>query len=116
MQYFGINNPNGLSGADPDGDGQTNYFEYVATTIPTDASSKFRLNIDLISGRPTYRDIRFSPLSEKRVYTVEERPLADLGIFIPTIGPLNEAGGERIITDTNAVGAAKFYRVNIGFP
>ena len=28
VQYFGINNPNGLSGADPDGDGQTNYFEY----------------------------------------------------------------------------------------
>ena len=116
VQYFGENNPNALSGADPDGDGQTNYFEYVATTIPTDASSKFRLNIDPVNGQPTYRDIRFSPLSVKRVYTVQERPLVDLGLFTPTLGPLNEVGGERIITDTNAVGAAKFYRVNIDFP
>ena len=116
VQYFGENNVNAFPGIDADGDGQTNYFEYVATTIPTDADSKFRFSINTVPGRPTFRDLRFSPVSVLRDYTVESRPVVGAGIFDPLTGLISDAGIERTVTDTNAVGAEKFYRVRIKFP
>lgn len=115
VQYFGLNNANAGPGFDPDGDGQTNYFEYVATTVPTNALSKFRLNIASVPSLP-WVNLRFSPIAEKRIYTVEARPLVSSGLFGAIVGNTNDVGGERIFTDTNAVGTSKFYRVNIGFP
>jgi len=116
VQYFGENNPNAFPGIDADGDGQTNYFEYVATTIPTDADSKFRFSINAVPGRPTFRDLRFSPVSVLRDYAVESRPTVDAGAFNPLTGLISDAGIERTVTDTNAAGAEKFYRVRIKFP
>lgn len=115
VQYFGLNNANAGPGFDPDGDGQTNYFEYVATTIPTNSLSKFRLNIASVPSLP-WVNLRFSPIAEKRLYTVEARPLVDSGLFGAIVGNTNDVGGERIFTDTNASGTSKFYRVNIEFP
>jgi len=114
VQYFGLNNPNAGPGFDPDGDGQTNYFEYVATTIPTNASSKFRLNID--PAPDPWKNLRFSPVAEKRLYTVESRLLVNSGIFGAILGNTNDSAGERTFTDTNALSGTKFYRVRIEFP
>ena len=115
VQYFGLNSLNAGPGLDPDGDGQTNYFEYVATTIPTDGTSKFRLNIAPVPGRP-WMDVRFSPVSEKRLYTVVGRPLVDTGIFNTILGDIVDNGTERTLTDTNALGTTKYYKVRIEFP
>jgi hypothetical protein len=115
VQYFGLNSLLAGPGLDPDGDGQTNYFEYVATTIPTDGTSKFRLNVAPVPGRP-WMDVRFSPVSEKRIYTVVGRPLVETGVFNTVLGNIVDNGTERTLTDTNALGITKFYRVSIEFP
>ena len=115
VQYFGLNSLLAGPGQDPDGDGQTNYFEYVATTIPTDGTSKFRLNIAPVPGRP-WVDVRFSPVSEKRNYTVVGRPLVDTGVFNTVLGNILDNGTERTLTDTNALGLSRYYKVRIEFP
>lgn len=45
VQYFGCtnNNPSAAANADPDGDGQNNYAEFLARTDPTTNASVFRL-------------------------------------------------------------------------
>ena len=45
VQYFGCtnNNPSALTTADPDGDGQNNYSEFLSRTDPTTNASVFRL-------------------------------------------------------------------------
>jgi len=116
VQYFGVNNLNAQPGRDPDGDGQTNYFEYVATTIPTDANSRFRLSISNIVAPPNRKAIVFSPRSASRLYTVEARPRVESGPFQTVTGLVNDAASVRTVTDTNAVSSNKFYRVKIEFP
>jgi hypothetical protein len=114
--HFGLNNPNAGPGFDPDGDGQTNYFEYVATTIPTDGNSRFRLGISNVIGQPIRKAITFSPRVGSRVYTVEGRPRVDTGPFLTITGLVSDAASIRTVTDTNAVTPDKFYRVKIEFP
>jgi len=116
VQYFGLNNPNALGGLDPDGDGQTNRFEYIAGTIPTDANSKFRLSISNVVGVANQRAIQFSPRFVTRTYTPQYRPLVHTGAFLSLTGIVSDVGDVRTVTDTNAGSAAKFYRVGITYP
>ena len=41
-EYFGLNNPQAAPGADPDGDGENNAFEFTAGLGPTDPASPSR--------------------------------------------------------------------------
>lgn len=116
VQYFGLDNSNAKPGLDPDGDGQTNFFEYVATTIPTDGASRFRLGISNVVGQPLRKAITFSPRAGSRLYTVEGRARVDSGPFLTVTGLVSDAGNIRTVTDTNAVDTNKFYRVRIEFP
>jgi hypothetical protein len=115
VQFFGLNNPAARPGADPDGDGQTNFFEYVATTLPTDAQSRFRLSV---SNTPLahQKAITFSPRSPTRTYTPERRDSLGDGSFQPFTGAILDAGSTRTITDTNATSTNRFYRVRIELP
>jgi hypothetical protein len=116
VQYFGLNNASAGPGQDPDGDGQTNKFEYVAGTIPTDVTSKFRLSISNVVGQTNQRAIQFSPRFASRTYTPQFRPLVHSGTFLTLTGIVSDAATVRTVTDTNAGGAAKFYRVRIDYP
>lgn len=114
--YFGIGNANAAPGRDPDGDGQTNYFEYVANTIPTDSNSLFRLRIDRVSGKPAWKNLVFSPRYASRTYTPLYRTSIAGGTWAPLIGTVGDAGSERTVTDLDASGDTKFYRVQITVP
>jgi hypothetical protein len=116
VQYFGQNNANAQPGQDPDADGQTNRFEYVAGTIPTDAASKFRLNISNVVGQANQRALQFSPRFPTRTYTPVARAFVDSGTFLNVTGIVSDAGTVRTVTDTNANGATKIYRVRIDYP
>ena len=50
--YFGsgANSGPGADGADPDGDGLTNLFEFVAGLTPTDSASRFNQRIEAVPG------------------------------------------------------------------
>lgn len=116
VQYFGLNNVNAGPGFDPDADGQNNLFEYTAMTIPTDANSRFRMWIELVTGQPTYRNIRFNPYMAQRSYAVVRRPNVDSGSFVNVPGIMTPAGGGATFTDTNATANTEFYRVSITIP
>lgn len=114
-QYFGLANPNAAPGQDPDGDGQTNAFEYTAGLIPTDPTSRFNLAIQPVPDQPTRKNLIFSPRHDTASYTVEAS--TDLAHWSPlTAFTTTDAGPQRTVTDLAATTAAKFYRVTIVRP
>ena len=116
VQYFGLS-ANGLAGRDPDGDGQTNGFEYVAGTIPTNAASKFNLRIDNVAGHADQKAIIFSPRYGDRSYTTLWRTNVATGSFAALSGSTtNDSGPERTITDLHATNTTRFYRIQITLP
>ncbi len=117
VQFFGKDSPDACPGCDPDGDAQNNRFEYIAGTVPVDAASKFRLEVSLVPGQPTQRDIVFSPRLSTRSYEVQSAP--DLGAALFTVLPgttTSDFGQTRTVRDNNAVDGFRFYRVSISFP
>ncbi len=117
--YFGIGNPNAGPGIDFDGDGQSNFFEYVAGLIPTDSNSNFSLSIANVPGLPAHKDIIFEPRFTNRTYEVLATPdLNNPAGLVPLAGspPLTDLGQQRTVTDTNANQSGKAYGINIYFP
>ncbi len=117
VQHFGENNPAGLASADPDGDGQSNGYEETVGSIPTDASSYFRFRIERVPGSGDRMNLIFSPRVAGRSYVVQSRPGAATGAFVD-LGAVSvaDAGAVRTVTDLNAAGTNKFYRVRITKP
>lgn len=117
VQYFGVNNPLALAGQDPDGDGQTNRYEYIVGTIPTDPNSLFRLRIETVPGQPTRKNLIFSPRFPSRTYTPEFRLNVEAGPFalIPMTSTA-DAGIERTVTDLQAIDPRRTYRIRVTFP
>ena len=111
--YFGEHNPAGRADADPDGDGQINFAEFMAGVSPTDSASRFVLEIAGMPDLPTQKFVIFSPRLADRSYTVESsldlgagfRPLADGGQI--------DFGETRFVLDPQATEPTKFYRVRI---
>jgi hypothetical protein len=116
-QYFGLDNPLAAPGLDPDGDGGTNAFEFTAGLVPTDPSSRFRLHLEGVPGQPSRRNVVFTPRLDGRTYTVQSRAALESGLWQPLPGFIqSDNGAERTVTDLNATGAKKFYRVEITKP
>ena len=119
QQFFdsiALNEPS-ISGptADPDGDGQTNDFEFIAGVIPTNQNSRFIQNLGQTTGLPTQMQLQFSPRLTDRSYIVETS--TTLGGWQALTGfTTSDAGNVRTVTDLNAMDAAKFYRVKIVKP
>ena len=117
VQYFGLNNPRAAPGADADGTGQTNLFKYLAGLNPLDPGSRFTLNISPVPGQPGKINLIFSPRLSDRSYTVESNAqLTATGWSAITASAPSDNGQQRTVTDLNATGARKFYRVEITKP
>lgn len=108
--YFGVANPNAAPDRDPDQDGFNNLFEYRASLIPTDSSSRFNLTIQPVSGQPSRRQIIFSPRYDTATYTVEAS--TDLNHWSPlTSFTTVDVGTQRTVTDLAATSPNTYYRV-----
>jgi len=115
VQYFGQNNAQAGPIFDPDGDGQNNAFEYTAGLVPTDANSRFLLNI---VGTPQ-KQIVFSPVVDGRSYAVEYRASLTSDPSWQTLTTVTtppDSGVQRTVTDTDASSVRKFYQVKISKP
>lgn len=117
VQYFGVGNPNAAPGADGDGDGQPTGYEFYAGSNPTDGNSYFRFRIDAVPGQATHKNLVFSPRVAGRTYAVHYKTDFNSPDWEKLEGfTVLDAGPQRTVTDTNAVGAAKYYRVEISMP
>ena len=117
VQYFGVNNPAGLAAADPDGDGQTNLFEFLGLTVPNGATSPFTVRLDPVSGQPGTKRITWGPVNPACNYRVEAKSDLGAATWTALTAELPGAGtGTNSYDDTTATGARKFYRVVITKP
>ena len=117
VQYFGQNNPLAAPALDPDGDGATNAFEFTAGLTPTDPASTFHLSFAPFPGQPLRKAIILSPRLDSRNYTVQFRPSLTTGGWQTLTGTtFSDNGTERAVTDPNATGTTKIYRVEITRP
>jgi hypothetical protein len=117
VQSFGENHPQAGPGFDPDNDGQNNGYEYWVGSVPTDGSSLFRLRIEPVPSQPDHKNLVFSPRVAGRTYTVESTEDLAAPAFSELV-PITviDAGPERTVTDLNATGTNKYYRVRIAMP
>lgn len=67
---FGIDNPKAAPSADPDGDGQTNIFEFLSGYSPADGSEFLQLNID--GKTPATVELSLSKVLPTTRYLIEE--------------------------------------------
>lgn len=117
VQYFGEGNPAALANADPDGDGQNNRFEFAAGLAPTDPHSAFQLRITPLAGPPGKTQLVFSPRLNGRSYQIQYRSSLTSGAWTPLLDATqSDDGTERTVTDPNATGSARFYRIEITKP
>ena len=118
VQYFGLP-PNAAAGplVDPDFDGQNNLFEFTAGLIPNSNLSRFLISAKGVTGQPSHKDIVFSPVFGDRSYLIQTSTTLLNGSWSPLAGgTVINNGSTRTVTDPNATGPRKFYRVQITWP
>ena len=102
---------------DDDGDGNSNYFEFVAGLVTTNAGSVFKTSVSSVPGQPNQRAIVFSPIISGRTYTVNSSESLQPATWIPLSGSTSsDNGNERTVIDTTATEAKKFYVIEISTP
>jgi uncharacterized repeat protein (TIGR03803 family) len=121
LRYFGHTNglaiDSSLAGDDADGTGQNNLFKYVAGLDPTNPASIFLLQLTAVTNQPTQYNLMFSPWARGRTYSPQFSTDLVAGVWLPLpgyIGPVTNAN-QVILTDTNAIGPQKFYRIDVAF-
>lgn len=107
QRIFGrLVDPNG----DEDGDGDTNYEEYVAGTDPKDPRSRFSVR----GFRPLPGggfEMRWEGVSN-RTYLVERSFSLISNSWVTVMGPTNSQGGEILFSDTSLTNVVRaFYRI-----
>ena len=118
VQYFGVNNSNGLASADASGTRQNNRFKYVAGLDPTNSASVFVFRVQAVPGQWNQKQLLFGPRWSDRTYAVLSCSslFTNMADWTTQTGLLADQGTTRTLTDTNAAGAGKFYRIKIDKP
>jgi len=119
QQYFGTTENSGGAAdtADPDGDGGSNLFEYVAGLLPNDRLSRFNVRVEEVAGEPGQKAIIFSPLMPGRTYVPKcKASLTDPAWTALTSFTTSDNLAERTVIDLAAGSGAKFYTVEIVLP
>lgn len=117
VQYFGLNDYNGLASVDPDSDGGNNLFEYTTGTVPTEWASAFALRIEAVAGQPGQKKLVFSPRWNDRTYIPQFTTDLTAGTYGTLTGTsTSDVGSERTVTDLNASESSKSYRIKITYP
>lgn len=112
QMYFNTtsNTGNAADNADPDGDGQTNLFEFVAGMDPTDRTSLFRSSVEQSAGSSK---VIFGPALNDREYEIWTTTTLNGSDWVKATGTTQVNGTQRIFTDSNPFGQKRFYRVKI---
>jgi hypothetical protein len=115
--HFGQDNPQAAPGADPDGDGQNNLFEFTAGLLPMNPISRFALRTTPVASQPSQMQIIFSPIVAGLDYKVEFTTSLATDDWHPlTTFSHSDSSGQRTVIDTSATESKKFYRVKVEKP
>jgi subtilisin-like proprotein convertase family protein len=102
---------------DDDGDGYSNYFEFVADLIPNNAASVFKTTVTHVSGQANQMAIVYGPIADGRTYELKSSDSLAPGSWTALSGSTSSGlGNERKVIDTEATGTKKYYRVEINYP
>ena len=107
---------NASAGGDADADGLSNFEEYTAGTLPTDKTSRLALSVVRNHDDVT---ISFQPFAAtgtgyeglQRYYTLEKRPLLNLGDWQEVPGLSRILGGNQFVRYTEPVTGTQFFRL-----
>ena len=105
---FGLEGDDALPEADPDGDGQTNYEEYLFGTDPTDPTSRYVVRASMNGDF----EITFDTL-EGRLYQVERSFDLSAESWTPIGTAIEGHGGSETVIDGDEISARAFYRVTV---
>jgi len=109
LLWFGtIYNPQSAADADPDGDGASNWEEYVAGTNPLDSTSVFQV-LPGSSAAPSSFTLQWSSVANKS-YTIQSSFSISPGNWTTLASNILGNGQTMQWTDSNATGKAQFYR------
>ena len=100
---------------DSDGDGASNYDEYIADTNPDDAADQFRIVEEQVAGGGTLNTLVWNS-SLKRFYTIEKQRTLSTNWIDSGLGLISPDGitTSRQVVETNST--SKFYRVGAKLP
>jgi hypothetical protein len=116
VQYFGFDNPLAAPNLDVDGDGQTNYFEWVTGLSPISGASRFETELAVPDGQ---MPVTFGPCFPDRTYTLLYSLDLSPGSWQTIPGAIVlpiDANGFCTIIDPSPGDERRFYRVEINFP
>jgi hypothetical protein len=102
---------------DDDGDGNSNYFEFVSGLVPNNAASVFKTTVTPVSGQVNQMAIVFSPIISGRTYKLKSSDSLASGTWADLVNPMvSDAGDVRTMIDSAATGDRKFYVIEITNP
>ena len=113
VQYFGFDNPLAAPNLDVDGDGQTNYFEWVTGLSPISGASRFETELAVPDGQ---MPVTFGPCFPDRTYALLYSLDLSPGSWLPVPGAIMlplDASGFCTIIDPSPGNESRFYRVEI---
>lgn len=113
-QHFGANNPQAAPDLDPDGDGQSNLFEFTAGLSPTSGNSRFRVSMEEIPGQPGKKRMVFEPANAGRFFTLYRNTTLSPQGWEPVQGAVtNGNDGTSTLVDPAPPSDRTFYRIQI---
>jgi hypothetical protein len=108
LWFSSVSNALSAANADPDGDGASNWQEYVAGTNPQDATSVFQCQP---GGPPSPSGFTLQwPSIVNKNYTVQSSPSLSPSSWTTVASNILGNGQTLQWTDTNSTGQAQFYR------
>ncbi len=111
LRYFGsLTAANAADLADPDADGVANWLEYLASTDPTDASSKLHFSGAEKNGQSQMVIHWQSALG--KAYEIQSSSTLVGGVW-NTLGTVSGDGNVAAYTDTGVSATARYYRLRV---
>ena len=102
---------------DDDGDGNSNYFEFIAGLDPKNPNSVFTVTLSPGGGLTNQTAIIFKPIISGRAYTVRSSDsLSPANWQLLSNATSSDTGNVRTVNDTSAIGSKRFYIIEISIP
>lgn len=110
--YFGPSSTNGLAGADPDGDRDDNYYEFIAGTDPLLPGSAFRVTVSRSGGLR----VAGAPAGTNRTYRLQQAASLRPGVWTDVgEGTGFLSNGQWVVTGLSGTNALQNYRMAVEY-